>query len=51
MNTHTLNARQLRGLAAALFTIVLVGAASPVVSAAHSDQLRLACQGSTSCGG
>lgn len=51
MNAHTLNARQLRRLAAALFTIVLLGAAGPVVSAAHTDQLRLACQGATSCGG
>jgi hypothetical protein len=51
MNAHTLSAKQIRKYAVALVSIVLLAAAGPVVSAAGSEKLQLACQGSTSCGG
>jgi hypothetical protein len=51
MNAHTLSAKQIRKYAVALVSIVLLAAAGPVVSAAGSEELQLACQGATSCGG
>ena len=51
MNTNTLNALQLRKALIALVSIALLAAAGPVYSAAGSDEVRLACQATTSCGG
>jgi hypothetical protein len=50
MNTKTYNAQQLRKTLVALVSVALLIAASPVYSAAGSDELRVACQGN-SCGG
>ena len=49
MNAHTLNTKA-RTYAVALVSIVLLAAAGPVVSAAGSYELQVACQ-SNSCGG
>jgi hypothetical protein len=51
MNTKTDDAQQLRKTLVALVSDALLIAASPVYSAAGSDELRVACQGSTICGG
>lgn len=50
MNTKTYNAQQLRKTLVALVSVALLIAASPVYSAAGSDELRVACQGNF-CGG
>jgi hypothetical protein len=50
MNTKTDDAQQLRKTLVALVSDALLIAASPVYSAAGSDELRVACQGN-SCGG
>ena len=51
MNTTTYKARQLRKTLVALVSVALLTAASPVYSAAGSEGVRVACQGSTVCGG
>ena len=51
MNTTAYNAKQLRKALVALVSVALLVAASPVYSATGSDEVRVACQGSTSCGG
>jgi hypothetical protein len=51
MNTTTYNAKQLRKTLVALVSVALLTAASPVYSAAGSEEVRVACQGSTVCGG
>jgi hypothetical protein len=51
MNTTTDNAKQLRKTLVALVSVALLTAAGPVYSAAGSEEVRVACQGSTSCGG
>lgn len=50
MNINTHNAPQLNKTLAALVSILLLAAAGPVYSAVGSDELQLACQGTTSCG-
>jgi hypothetical protein len=50
MNALTLSTKA-RNYAVALVSIVLLAAAPQVVSAAGSDELHLACQGSSVCGG
>jgi hypothetical protein len=50
MNTKTNHAQQFRKTLVALVSVALLTAASPVYSAASSDEVRVACQGSW-CGG
>jgi hypothetical protein len=50
MNINTHNAPQLKKTLVALVSVLLLAAAGPVYSAAGTDELQLACQGSTSCG-
>jgi hypothetical protein len=50
-NTKTLHAPQLRKALVALVSVALLAAAGPVYSAAGSDEVRLACQSSSNCGG
>lgn len=51
MNINTHNAPQLKKTLVALVSVLLLAAAGPVYSAAGSDEMQLACQASTSCGG
>ena len=51
MNTTTYNAKQLRKTLVALVSVALLTAAGPFYSAAGSEEVRVACQGSTVCGG
>jgi hypothetical protein len=50
MNTKAHHATQLRKTLVALVSVVLLTAASPVYSAAGSEEVRVACQGNW-CGG
>ena len=50
MNIDTHDAPQLKKTLVALVSILLLAAAGPVYSATGSDELQLACQGTTSCG-
>lgn len=51
MNTTTYNAKQLRKTLVALVSVALLTATGPVYSAAGSEEVRVACQSSSSCGG
>ena len=50
LKSHS-NAPQLTKALVALVSIVLLAAAGPVYSAAGADEVQLACQSASSCGG